>query len=69
MRNSLQEASLMIIQWGMQPMQDSGQESVLLFYFIILKTESITSLLIHPFAFMEGSLKNYMGVTPDEAVN
>ncbi len=38
------------------------------FYFYDLRAEQKTELLIHPFAIMDGSLKDYMCLTPEEAI-
>jgi hypothetical protein len=38
------------------------------FYWYDLKTETTTSLKIYPFQIMDVSLKNYLGLTPDESV-
>ena len=39
------------------------------FYFYDLKSESKTSLKIHPFAYMEGVLKDYYAMDTKEATN
>jgi hypothetical protein len=39
------------------------------FYFYDLDNEQITSLRIHPFAVMDATLKYYMKVSPEEAMN
>ena len=37
------------------------------FYFYDLKKEKATSLRIHPFQVMDVTLKDYMGLTPEES--
>lgn len=39
------------------------------FYFYDLKNESATSLTIHPFCVMDGTLRDYMKLSPDGAIN
>lgn len=38
------------------------------FHWYDLQREQITGLMIHPFQVMDGSLKNYMGLKPEQAV-
>ncbi|MFM7054505.1 MAG: hypothetical protein ACKOX7_07175, partial [Bacteroidota bacterium] len=51
------------------PFGDKHHANLPRFYFYDLDNEQVTSLRIHPFAVMDATLKYYMRIKPEEAMD